>query len=129
MSSRSRIWGIGVALALAIVGAAPASASTIYTPILSNVPSDALVECRVVNVGGSPLTVLVELVNGFGTVANTLSCPLPAGSSGPGCVVGGSPGQGYYCRFTAPGATKKLRAHAEVYRLPLVDVPEIVPAS
>lgn len=127
MSSRSRIWTLGVALAL--VGAASASASTIYTPILSNVPPDALVECRVVNVGASPLTVLVELVNGFGAVANSLSCPLPAGSSGPGCVAGGSQGQGYYCRFTAPGATKKLRAHAEIYRLPLVDVPEIVPAS
>lgn len=100
-----------------MVGASPKAVAekvksatvVLATPIVEGDPA-GFAACQVVDVSADDVTVLVEQVNGFGTVVSSYSCPLPAYTNGPGCIVQNPSTTPYYCRFTFSGDKQQVRA-------------------
>jgi hypothetical protein len=117
LTSLVRKGTLTVAIATLALGA-PAYATTIATPFMFTASDTSdLLRCSAVNVGGSPVSVKVELVELGGSVLRTAACsdPLPPSffclTNTPGA---GALGEAVYCRGSFKGSKKNIRAALEV---------------
>lgn len=111
-----RMFLVAGGVALAMAGAAPASAGVIQTSVLwADTGSGAYHACVVTNTGSNPLGSgsKAELVDSNGTVQKSTDL---SGQTGSLRGVGDALTNGYeYCRVTVAGSTKNVRANLIVY--------------
>ena len=79
-------------------------------PALGAYPTLQTIYCDVVNVGTTPQTVTIDVLDYFGNVVQGGFQQLLSPEQG--TAVGDASGQGARCRFTVSGSTKKVRAMA-----------------
>lgn len=104
-----------ILMAAAVVSTVATSAhagKVLWTaPALAAYPNNQTIYCDIVNVGKTPQTISVEVLDYYG---NVVGFPILGGTLNPeeGTATGDASGSGARCRFTVSGSTKSVRAVA-----------------
>jgi hypothetical protein len=95
-----------------LAAASPAWATTLVSPSVSVTNVDNTLDCRLVNAGKKPISVLFEIVNGDGVVSSSDTFEVPAGGARALALV--DTNLAGHCRFTGKFPKKGVRATISV---------------
>jgi hypothetical protein len=96
----------------AVLAVAPASALTLVSPNVGVTNVDNSLDCRIVNAGSAPITVLFEILDGQGTVVADDTFEVPAG--GARALTLADTAVAGHCRFSGKFKRKAVRAAISV---------------
>ena len=101
-----------------LAAASPARAATLISPNVGVTNTDNSIDCRLVNTGSNPVSVLFEILDGDGAVFASDTFEVPAGGARALTVT--DQGVAGHCRFTGKFKRKAVRAAIEngIRRLP-----------